>query len=237
MPGAPNWSSGRHVFDTAHGFSGVWHLREDAADTTADRLYLDATAGGGQGDDRVAAATTDGVIGAGQVFNAGDYVRVRGTPLLKPDRQFTVSAWVKSTVLDSNGGDIDTLGQSYGIRLDPGGLPTVLISQTDLTSTHLSANAINALDSAWHQITGWFDGSSLAVYFDGVQAAKSLRPGPVNYNHGPDLLLGRHGDEGVGFNFTGAMDEVQFSRVPRSPDWIKLSFENQRLNATLVEFR
>jgi len=36
------------------------------------------------------------------------------------------------------------------------------------------------------------------------------------------------------YNFVGEMDEVRISNVERSADWVKLSYENQKPNQTLV---
>ena len=51
------------------------------------------------------------------------------------------------------------------------------------------------------------------------------------------MTLGATNDRGTVSTFLqGALDEVRISFGPRSADWVKLSYENQRPGQTLVTF-
>jgi len=51
-----------------------------------------------------------------------------------------------------------------------------------------------------------------------------------------DVNIGRN-DERPEQTFDGRIDEARISAAARSADWIKLSYENQRPDQTLVEIR
>jgi hypothetical protein len=72
-------------------------------------------------------------------------------------------------------------------------------------------------------------------YIDGVQTGASSATYPVVYDSlGVNTQIGRHGNGSGSFDFSGIMDEVRVSDVARSEFWIKLSYENQKENSTVV---
>jgi hypothetical protein len=235
--GAPAWSDGRRVFDSADGFGGVWHLSEEASDTVTKGLYKDASPAAQNGDDRVAANVTEGLIGRGHGFRLGDYIKSQPSYTLRPATAITVSAWFRGRTTGSEGGTIASLGDSYGLRVEPGGdVRFFTYSGAGSWPVAISTGA-KVLDSAWHFIAGTSDGSTLRVYVDGVLKASAMGKSPIPYTLGPDFYIGRHGTSKREYDFTGSLDEVAVLNRVRGPDWIKLCFESQRLNPTLVEFQ
>lgn len=237
MPSVPDWSNGQAVFDTAQGFGAVWHLKEEAADTLTNRLYLDATAFEHHADDRVADPTREWFIGMANHFRSHDHVRARAVESLKPTRQFTLSAWFKTQGPNDPGGDIASMGDGYGIRVDAAGDPAVYLQIEGESWKNVIARGLGLNDSAWHHLAAVYDSTLLKLYVDGELIREAAYTGSIPYTLGQDFVIGAHGNGQLNYDYTGFIDEVQMSRVPRSADWIRLSFESQRLNGTLLEFR
>jgi hypothetical protein len=233
---APDWSDGRAVFDSADGFGGVWHLGEEAADTTRDGLYRDATPGAGHGNDRITSTDAQGIIGRGHHFVLGDYIQARPGATLRPPGEIMISAWYKGTSTGTLGSEIATLGDSYGLRVERDGRLHVFVYGGNNVWPELNSSGVNLLDSSWHHVVGIYNGSALQVYVDGEIRGSVPTTGAIPYTLGPNFYIGRHGTQKRIYDFKGHLDEVAVHRRVRSPSWIKLCFASQRMNATLVEF-
>ncbi|HEX7509909.1 MAG TPA: DUF2341 domain-containing protein, partial [Chitinivibrionales bacterium] len=86
---APAQSNSASVFDTAHGFQGIWHFGENG-----DSIY-DATGHAFNGKN-TGSTPAAGMIGNARNFANGNYIKVSG--LLNSPGNLTLSAWVQSTV-------------------------------------------------------------------------------------------------------------------------------------------
>ena len=85
---------------------------------------------------------------------------------------------------------------------------------------------------AWRHVCGTYDGADLRFYVDGsVQSTKPLT-GLLDDDHLP-LRIGSSDD---GKYFGGKLDEVRISRVARSADWVRASFDNQRLDSAFATY-
>ena len=74
----------------------------------------------------------------------------------------------------------------------------------------------------------FLDGDSRGILYDNT---------PIEYytSQPYDLYIGcQSGNEA---NFKGVVDEIIISSVQRDPSWIKLCYENQKENQTLVEIQ
>lgn len=236
LPGVTDWSDGRQVFGADAGYTGVWHLDEEAPDTTARDLYKDAS-GYDPADDHVASTDREGFIGRGHGFLAGDYVSVQvADPLLEPNSRLSVSAWVKASKTSSLGGTILSMGDNYNLRINPNG--TGRFSLVVGKGAQAVETKENLLDSAWHLLSATYDGAAMSIYVDGKLSASVAHTGALQYIFWPSFVLGKHGNKKTGYEFIGSMDEVQVSGdVARSADWIRLGFENQKAGSALLEFR
>lgn len=233
-PNAMDWSDGRAVFERDYGFSGVWHLKDEAAGIATDDLYADAV-GLNPADDRVSAADKTGVAGLGASFDGDDYIQVPvADPVLKPLSRVFVSAWFKAVTTGPNGANIVSMGDNYNLRVTKEGWGR--ISLYDGSTRFIEAKSRSLLDGAWHHLSGAFDGSAMSLYVDGAEAARIATTAPLKYNKSPNFVIGRHGDNKSGYDFTGALDEVVVASEIRSSDWIKLTFESQRPGSKLLEF-
>jgi hypothetical protein len=237
LAGAGSVADSRQVFGADAGFSGVWHLNEDAADTVTSDLYKDAV-GYDPAADRISATERSGVIATGAFFAGGDYITVPvANPLLQPNERLTVSAWVRAARTASLGGNILSMGDRYNLRLTPAG--GCLFSFFNGETVPLETpKGIDLLDSAWHHVAGTYDGANLALYVDGKASARAAAKGSFDYRFWPGFVMGRHGNRKAGYDFHGGIDQVEVSgEIARAAEWIKLAYENQRADAKWVEFR
>jgi hypothetical protein len=236
--GAPDWSDGRQVFDTAGGYGGVWHLSQEVAGVAANGIYEDATPAAQNGDDRIASTNTDGIAGPGHAFDFGDYIRLTPSVSLRPSKFILVSGWFRGDTTDNDGATIAGLGDSYGLRVEKNGNVRFFTSKGKGQHWYESiTSGVNVLDSAWHYVAGMYTGTEIQVYVDGVEKSKSSVSIPIQYNLGPDFYIARHGNGKTAYDLKGNLDEVSVINRARSSAYVKLCFESQRVNPTLVEFQ
>jgi hypothetical protein len=240
----PDWSDGREVFDSKNGYVGVWHLAEEAPDTVTNRVYRDALAIHHL-DDRVSSTDRVGAIGNGHYFDGNDYLQAPvADTILKPSTSITVSAWIKPASTGTGGGNLISMGDSYTLRVmskaTGGG---ARFSAFDGDVSKVESKGPNLFDDAWHHVVGTFDGMNMKIYVDGVlmgDEVVSVRPG-IRYTGPhvtPRFIIGKHPLENkVGYEYFGHIDEAVVSDDVRSADWIKMSYENQRADSKLLEFR
>lgn len=234
VPNARDWSDGRAVFERDYGFSGVWHLNEEAAGIVTDDLYADAV-GINPADDRISARDRTGMAGLGASFDGDDYIQVPvADPVLKPIVRVFVSAWFKAVATGPNGANIISMGDNYNLRVTREGWGRFSLYDGSIRSVEDKSRSL--LDGAWHQLSAGFDGTAMILYVDGAERARLATSAPIRYNKSPNFVIGRHGDNKAGYDFSGGLDEVVVASEIRSADWIKLSFESQRPGSRLLEF-
>ncbi len=223
----------KEVFDTALGFTGVWHLGEDG-----DSVY-DATYNHHHGSDS-GCATEAGVIGKCRKFSGGSFAVIPG--LLNAPLDVTLSAWVR--VDSSKGGqDIVSIGDAVLIRMDDilgmgtSGCyhNTPVVSDTSyvrVTSGKYLAK------TGWHHVAFSINSTTntQTLYIDGEQCAVANNINPINYaGLGTNTYIGKHGN-GKSFFFYGLLDEVRVYRIAKSHEWIRLCVANQKEDGKLIRF-
>jgi len=235
-PNAADNSNGTAVFDTAEGFSGVWHLSE-----TGESIH-DATDDAFNGKNSGSTAAT-GIIGDSRNFKNGNYIKISG--LLKSPASVTLSAWVRYDT-SSGGEDIVSIGDAVLIRVDDvmNGIGTT--GSYHNNSIVSDSNYANVSSKQYLAKTGWhylaFSINSAtqtqAFYIDGVQCAVLYDVHPIYYaGLGADTYIGVHGNGKKIFNFVGQVDEVRVNRISVTSDWIKLCFMNQKEIERLIIFK
>jgi hypothetical protein len=235
-------SNGAAVFDTAAGFTGVWHLGENndsVHDATAD-VFNGMNAG---------TTPTTGMIGNARKFTSGNYIKIAG--LLKTPASVTLSAWVSSDTLNWGqnnnwGQEIISIGDYAGVRLDDAfGIGTSGWFQNKPIgpgpdSSFVMVNSGQFLaNTGWHFIAFSINSSThvQTLYIDGVQCATTNDANPIYYSGlGSDTYIGIHGNGEKIYNFSGQIDEVRVNKTALSPDWIKLCFMNQKEQDALVKW-
>jgi hypothetical protein len=244
-PGAPDIHRGSLVFDTSDGWSGVWHLNNGAAGKGAKGVYQDATAFNNNGDDNVTANPSEGLIGLGQSFGGAvkgaDCVRIPAAPSLNiPEKTFTFSAWVKGSIFSQETNDVnpilrkgDANPNNYQFYLRNAGL-AVSLDQSDNTGRY--GSTILETDK-WYHVAATWGQDKIMFFVNGTHTNSSTKSEALTHDERPLYIGGR---DAIGADssdqFDGMIDEVEFARVERDPDWIKLAYENQRPDSRLVEF-
>lgn len=233
---APDRSDPAAVFPD---FAGAWQLSDSVAGDGFG-TFRDASPHGTAGSGTVE-ASGPGVAGAGVGFAGEHGIRAPGHAGLRPDRQLSLSAWIRATATDAFGAEIASMGDDYGLRLDSEGHPWIFIT-TEATAGKetwriCSATHLDLRDSAWHHVAGTYDGATLRLFVDGLERASVPLGEALAYGRGEGFWLGRHGDGSSHYGFHGFLDEVQASPFLRTPAWIGLSEATQRPGSGAVEIR
>ncbi len=159
----------------------------------------DATLGGG-------AVWGSGQVGAGlDLQAAGDYAGVEASPLLDQPGALTIAAWIQhppraeyTAIVDKR----DAGSDGYDLYLSNTGRGFIRVNASTLAGTVL------VTDGTWHHLAATWDGSSLALYVDGMLDA-SLGIPPTTVDTSSSLLFGRHFQDNAQWEFAGLMDEVR----------------------------
>ena len=198
------------------------------AETTG--LPQDATAYKNNPSASTATFTPASLIAGGAKFTGRESITVPATASLRlmPNQGFTASAWVRveqpqqATVVALTDGakslELDLAGAKVMARAALGAAPTVVTSSADLSM------------SQWHHLALTAAAGRLTLYVDGAPAGSA----PLTLAEvGGTLTVGAAG--GAKF-FVGDVDEVQVSKVARSPEWIKASVASQGMDSNLTLF-
>ena len=243
---APDFSDGKKVFST---FAGVWHFSEDV-NGSGDGQFDDASPSMADGAAHVLPTNRLGMVGPGSAFGGTHSVRVQGNAAMKPARLLTLSAWIYSTGTGTQGGEIASMGDNYGMRVHFNGSAYFFL-YTDTTRKsntrtpepvwpYCTSTGLDLRNTGWHHVAGLYDGQTMRVFVDGTEKGSQLVNQDMVYPFGKEFRMGIHGNEAFnvsGYEFKGVTDEIQVSAQARTPDWIKLSFQNQRAGSALLEFR
>ena len=231
--GASDSSSASDVFGTASGydFSGVWHLAEDGGSSGDD--YKDATSNAyhGTGSSMTTSSDLDGVIGRAQDF-AGDLDYI-DLPDLGTKSDVTVSCWFKYETTGSNEGLVSAGSWTTGIvhyKIHDNVIRAGTLDGEDAVSpTSLSSV------TWYHSAYTYTNNGAVILYVDGIPKDTALVP--ADDWIGSTMEIGHENNIYASGNryFDGIIDEVCISAIVRSPDWIKLCYETQKLGATIVE--
>ncbi|MBF0432516.1 MAG: DUF2341 domain-containing protein, partial [Fibrobacteria bacterium] len=234
-------SDGGTVFDTANGFVGVWHLREEG-NTTANG-YQDGTLKNydGTGGSMDGNSDVTGLIGKAQTFDGiNDYIRLYNkSDFNMSGNNVTASLWFKSgnTQYQTPGflfGKFagGTPGSGYYLGVTTSN--TVYFNHRATTNQIILSNSF-ANDGSWYYVTIALDGSNALLYLNGTNPQSDGYTDLINNAHSFGLDIAMGGATNT-YPYLGIIDEMRFSQVLRSANWIKLCYENQKLYQTLVQF-
>ncbi len=176
------------------------------------------------------------IIGMGAHLDGASVVNLPASPTLAvaPNGPLTWSAWIKPDAADGVLYAQRDAGNAIIIGLDQG-KPYVSIVNG---GAELKAAAPAALPAtAWHHVAVTASAQTI-LYVDGKQVA-TLSTGlpPL----GKAATLGGDSSPAEGTvtppkNYTGAMDELEISRVVRSPAFIQASFASQGPNSQMIAY-
>ena len=212
-------SNGLNVFNAANGYVSVMHLNETVTDSVGTLTPTN-----------IGTTVTNSLIGKGRTFVAGNGVNCGDnlTTLPSGNTAHSTQAWFRS---GSSGFEIvdwarEDAGKKVQIRLlNP---PRIYIDGNFASVTGTTILAA----SQWHQVVHTYTPGTPGVsriYVDGQLDASAS----VTMNITPPSIM-RIGGWYNNYNFVGDMDEVRLSKFTRSANWIKMEYENQRAQQTLI---
>lgn len=234
------------VWDTADGWCGVWHLQYASAGKGTTRAYREETAFQNLGDDFVVANPEAGLIGLGQRFGTGtaDYVRIPSSPSLQNLSAISFSAWMKADEFETTPGTMNAIlrkgeltPNNYWFAVN-GGQPMAGLEDGEIGAKYLEAAPMQA-KTWYHVAAAWGKDAIMRYYINGKEVGSV--PYPRMSGIGKDtraLYIGGRGAVAAdsGDQFKGMLDEVQLSRVERSPEFLKLAYESQRPDSKFLEW-
>jgi hypothetical protein len=199
-----------------------------------------------------APAATDGQIGAAWEFNgASSFVDMKNTANGKlnfqQDGQYSISAWAY----------LDTLDNGYHMIVGKGNGQYFLKQYYTQTAQPYTWEFVEYHDKSGWQITDYPATGRTWVYITGVRDKGNqyffingeLVNSTININSQTlardtthNVTIGKYAQSvtvpNEGFDpFKGKIDEVRISNVPRSADWEKLCYMNQKTLDALIAFK
>ncbi len=213
------------------GYVGVWHLAEDASDSTASAH--DGTVNG--------ATYAAGLIGGGVDFDGdNDYVSFGDINAMDAPTAFSVSLWFnrRTDRTDASNHKVDNVlvaqssnnnNDNFEIGTDGGNVEIYLDTQVEGTTPATASAGVE--NGTWRHVAVTYDANvanSFVLYVDGTEAGRwSQWSGGLASGQGSPFSLGiaRAGSDDWG-DYNGLMDEVRLSTTARSPEWIRTCWMN-----------
>ncbi len=214
-------SSGTAVFNASNGFVAVLHMSDPVKDEV----------GSVEPNDKGTTPSL-GIIGKSRRFDPGKGIncgeKLATLPTgsnphstgvwIKPEKSnVTPMAWGNE---QAQGKVVMQLASPPHIRMD------CYFSGGNVESTgSLSMNQ-------WIHVVHTYKEGEARIYVNGVlEGENKAKGGPLNIRTPARMYLGGwYGN----YQFEGDIDEARLSNVTRSPDWVKLEYENQKPMQTLV---
>jgi hypothetical protein len=235
-PSAIMPSDGSKVFPAADGFAGVWHLGEGGIQTRANSV------GGGNHAlpvNYTGAEGTEGVVGQADSLNgapAGAYLDI-GAGFADLSKGLTYTGWIYASAKVAwgrmfdlgNGEQIDNVAFARNDTSNGFGLMRYIGKTASPPVLNGSKFDLNV----WMHIGVTVNGTDVLFYKNGVEAYRQKTVVYLNNVQRTQNFLGKSNWHADGY-FKGVMDEPEISLVPRSADWIRLSYENQKQGSAML---
>jgi len=233
--GQTTQSSPGDTFVIADGFDAVWHLDENGNNTTDG--YKDATNNNSHatganidtGDDvAVQIGLGHDIDGLNEYFN----VPAGSAEIDLANKSFSLSVWAKRNTTGN-----DNFIMSQGTFATRDGLHFGFRDNDKFTFAFFADDLDTAADTTT-ALNHWFatynsSDKKQIIYKNGVEVASRTAGGDFTGTGAFDI--GRREMGGDAY-WPGQVDEAQVHNVLRSPDFIKLCFQNQQTTDTLVTF-
>jgi hypothetical protein len=225
---AASESNGAAVFSADNGFVSVIHMTETLKDELGSVTPKDLGTSAGAG-----------MIGDGRRFEAGKGIDCGKNITNFPfgDNPFTSEVWFRTEGTDSyvtyygryatrlNGKTGD--GNEIGISI---GSPPRLGWASDGPGG-ASAETIPVMGQ-WYHVAATFENGTSRIFVNGK--LEESRENANAMSVVKDVCMDIGGMRGGSYRYVGEIDEVRVSKVARSADWMKLQYENQNPQQTLV---
>jgi len=218
---AKSESSGSAVFNESNGYLSVWHMGEPVKDEvgTLESKDVGTTATGGIIATARHLAGRQGIFGGDKIATyptgASSHSSEAWFRAEKPN--VTVLAWGNE---QAQGKVVMQYRSPPHVRMD------CYFSGGNV------AGGSRVPIGQWAHVVHTYQKGDSRLYVNGVLDGSSTTPGPpLNIRTPGRLWIGGWYNN---YSFVGDIDEVRISKVVRSPDWIRLQYENQRPLHTLI---
>ncbi|MBN1567004.1 MAG: DUF2341 domain-containing protein [Acidobacteria bacterium] len=224
-------------------FQAVWHMADNAANTTVVQSTSVTTPGNGVAAANTSTKATTGKISGALSFNgSSDYIYQSSATSLSNPQGYTLSAWVQTgtasghKIIGFEGARTGTASTNYDRMLWIGTDGKAYAGcYNGAVYTAASISAVN--DNSWHYLAAQITDSGyvLRMYIDGtVNNSTSVGGACENttgyWRMGSYKLAGwTPGSDGY---YAGNMDEVRISNTIRSADWIRTDYNSQSSPST-----
>ncbi|MEI6809379.1 MAG: DUF2341 domain-containing protein, partial [bacterium] len=214
-------SSGHAVFNDANGYLSVWHMSDPVKDEVGTLVSKDT-----------GTSSSAGMIGLGRYFGEGKGINCGENITTYPSGSSpcTAEAWIKA-------GKANTTVLAWGNEQAQGKAVMQLASPPHIrmdcyfSGANVEGGSRISM-SEWTHVVHAFKSGESRLYVNGVLDGLSKSDGaPLNIRNPAKMWIGGWYNH---FTFSGDIDEVRMSKVTRSPDWVKLQYENQKPLQTLV---
>lgn len=214
-------SNGQAVFNSTNGYLSTWHMNEPVQDET--KLLTSNDTG---------TTATAGIIGAARHFPGGKGVfggdKIDGLPV--GAESHSTEAWFRA---EKPNATIVSWGNEHaqGKVVMQFRSPPHVRMDCYFSGGNVAGESRLQL-SEWTHVVHTYQKGEAKLYINGMLDG-------VNRNQGPPLAVKSPARLFIGgwynnYEFVGDIDEVRVSKVVRSADWVKLQYENQKPNQTLV---
>lgn len=228
---ATDGQSATSVWDA--NYKGVWHMNNNAANTTVSDSTSNANTGTAQ--QNTSALTTTGKNDGALTFNGtSDYIDIPANASLSLGTSVTVSVWfnrqsstANQTLVSSNKYYASGYNGNWLFRVTSGSA-LAFASYDGQSNEEWKEFAFTINNDVWNYATISINGTTATAYLNGVASAS----GTLNHTKAlTDVSVSgmRIGDDSNWTNqfFQGLLDEPRVSSTARSAGWIKFEYANQ----------
>ncbi len=218
---AKSESNGKAVFNKSNDYLSVWHMNDPLKDDV-----------GTVGSKDTGTTNTTGLIGPARRFAGGKGItcgdKIETLPAASASH--TTEIWVRpekpNATLIGWGNE-----QGQGKVVMQYRSPSHIRMDCYFSDADVTGKTPMPLDQ-WSHVVHTYEKGDSRIYVNGVlDTSAKTKSTPLNIRTPARLFIGGWYDN---YNFVGDIDEVRISKVARSPEWIKLQYENQKPNQTLV---
>ena len=220
-PDAASESSGSAVFNASNGFVAVLHMNDPVKDEV----------GSVEPNDKGTTPSL-GMIGKSRRFDPGKGINCGEKLATLPtgSNSHSTGVWIKSE--KSN-----VTPMAWGNEQAQGKVVMQLASPPHIRmDCYFSGGNVESSGTLsmnqWIHVVHTYKEGEARIYVNGVlEGENKAKGGPLNIRTPARMYLGGWYNN---FQFEGDIDEARLSNVTRSPDWVKLEYENQKPMQTLV---
>ena len=208
----------------SNGYAAVYHLENLTTDSTGNLYTLT--------NNNTVTSGTGKIGGCGSFNGSNQYLGINNNIGIDGGA-CTISAWVNPNSASQVDGVAETGSAASDVNnviLYHGGVPATWFDRHKYGAAQDSSQISGSrAASTWHQFTYSYNGSTVTGYVNGTAGSGTSASG--NGNNGNT----NHTEIGFARRYSlywdGLIDEVHFSTVGRSADWIEAQYNNQNSNS------